>query len=133
MPSTTALLNSKPVRVVALALSIAKLPKKVPTRSESEVYWAISVTREATGRGKSVLPDGEGAWLALSSTSKLSWILDGIFCLVTVVSSGSLLIPGIVLYKTLLFSALWIHRQRGKKCHRRGTRGSCKEKRKNVA
>src|SRR6266487_1208098 len=37
MPSTTALLNSKPVRVVALALSIAKLPKKVPTRSESEV------------------------------------------------------------------------------------------------
>jgi hypothetical protein len=59
MPSTTALLSSRPVRVVALALSIAKLPKTVPRRSESEVDCAINVTKEATGCGKRVLLGGE--------------------------------------------------------------------------
>lgn len=58
MPSTKARLSSRLVRVVARAPSRAAPPKTVPSRKESDVDWAISEIKDATGRGSRVDPVG---------------------------------------------------------------------------
>ena len=73
IPSITARPSSRLVNVVVRAPSKTTPPKKVPTRNDNDVDWVSSETKDAIGRGRSVVPELAGTWLAgvicLSSNS----------------------------------------------------------------
>lgn len=75
MPSTKARLSSRLVRVVARAPSRAAPPKTVPSRKESDVDWAISEIKDATGRGSRVDPVGGTFTFSLNSDFVMTRII----------------------------------------------------------
>lgn len=86
IPSITARPSSKLVRVVARAPSRAIPPKKVPTRSDSDVDWVNKDTNDATGRGRRVVPEVAGGLDSATSlgepesvSSELCAIVSGAF------------------------------------------------------